>query len=118
MGGGDDFLKGIQFGAALITFTWVSHVVLLLDVCAMFQAWWFATNGRDNMLINVVFWSVSTALMGSFYVDFWGPSGRGYFAHENTFSTRVLDQLHHLFGDDHTPMAQLVNASTTSLMFV
>ena len=117
MGDGDDFLKGIQLGAALITFTWVSHVVLLLDMIALFKAWWFAMNGSDTILINVLFWGVTSALVGSFYVEFWGPHGRGYFADENNFSTRVLDGLHHLFGTDQTPMAQLVNVSTTSLLY-
>eukprot|EP00924_Labyrinthula_sp_SR-Ha-C_P008172 snap_masked-scaffold_11-processed-gene-5.21-mRNA-1 protein AED:0.29 eAED:0.32 QI:0/0/0/1/1/1/2/0/242 len=94
------FTLGVQFGAALITMFWVSVLVLILDGVAMWKAWKFAWDGREQTMWTAVVYGGTIAFLVS-------ATGRG--GVEGASLTEIAtDALHHLFGEDYTPMSSLL----------
>lgn len=84
LGDSDAFLDGFYLGGSVISFWWVSLVVLFLDGLATYRAWQFAVGEEKGSLFSgwtIMMLSVPAAIFAFFVQDFGLYTGeRGWFS--------------------------------------
>lgn len=98
IGDSEPFLDGFYLGGSVISFWWVSLVVLFLDGFATYRAWQFCVGEKDGALWSpktILMMAVPAAIFAFFVQDFGLYTGQ-----RGPFSSGILDAM----SNSWTPM--------------
>lgn len=97
--GTDKFIDGTHLGAAIVTFWWVSFVVLILDGWAMYRAWCMVKDGQPKLIgdfATIAMFLVPTVLFSMFYKDFFDSEQAGNIGFRDNMADYIIGGLHSL----------------------